>query len=330
MRYLITGAAGFIGSKVGHDLLRDGHEVFCLDSLSDYYSVSLKEARYNSLVEIPLLKDNLQNRSSLYEIVKRIMPDTVIHLGAQAGVRLTLNDNTRYVNSNLVAFSNILTVVIENEIPNFLYASSSSIYGDSAKIPYVESEKLLIPNSFYGGTKLSNEILSRSIIPNSKTKARGLRFFTVYGPWGRPDMVYFRIIANSLTGNKLQINGDGTIQRDFTYIDDASKSVLLLAKQLSQEENGFNDVVNVGGGSPCSIQELISLTENLAGQKITFERSDRNPGDVEKTMADPSYLRSLINFTPMTTLGEGIGKTLNWAKAPGIEENLAAWIDSVI
>ena len=243
---------------------------------------------------------------------------------------MSFAENSRYVESNLIAFSNILTSTIENNIPNFLYASSSSVYGDVAKLPYAESEKELYPNSFYGGTKLANEILAHSIIPNSRTKARGLRFFTVYGPWGRPDMVYFRIIANCVAGKNLHINGDGKIERDFTFIDDASKSVLLLAEDLDKRQIGFNDVVNVGGGSPCSILQLITLCESLSGKKVNYVSRPRDNGDVNKTMADPNYLKNLINFLPETKIDFGISETLNWSKLPEIEGKLGIWIDSVI
>ena len=203
MQYLITGAAGFIGSFLCHKLAKEGNKIIAIDNFSKYYDVGLKKTRVKELLE-PLNVDviNLDITDSLKfdDLVSKSKPNVVINLAAQAGVRLPLNETDKYVNNNLVGFSNVLRSTVNNKVPFFLYASSSSVYGDKAAIPYIEIEQNLHPTSFYGATKLANELLTPTLIQNSSTAARGLRFFTVYGPWGRPDMAYFRMIANVISG----------------------------------------------------------------------------------------------------------------------------------
>ena len=199
MKYLVTGAAGFIGSHLCHKLTTEGNAVIAIDNFSDYYDVNLKKLRVEKLLtplQLKVLSVDISDKNSIDELIVNSKPEVVINLAAQAGVRLPTDQIHKYVNSNLVGFSNVLQSTVSNKIPYFLYASSSSVYGDQAAIPYTESEQKLHPNSFYGATKLANELLTPTLIKNSATIVRGLRFFTVYGPWGRPDMAYFRMIAN--------------------------------------------------------------------------------------------------------------------------------------
>jgi UDP-glucuronate 4-epimerase len=213
-------------------------------------------------------------------------------------------------------------------VPYFLYASSSSVYGNKAAIPYIESEQKLHPTSFYGATKLANELLTPTLVQNSATVARGLRFFTVYGPWGRPDMAYFRMIANIVSGSEFNFFGDGSIERDFTYIDDVVHSVISLIHELQTRKPGFSDVVNLGGGKPLSINYLLKTIENLGGKEILFKRKESNLNDATKTMSDSTYILSLIGSKPSTEIEVGINKTIQWARREDIASNLNKWINN--
>jgi UDP-glucuronate 4-epimerase len=256
-------------------------------------------------------------------------PEVVIHLAAQAGVRLGVSESRKYVESNLVGFSNILISTIEHQIPKFLYASSSSVYGDKAAIPYHESELNLHPNSFYGSTKLANELLAPTLVKNSATIARGLRFFTVYGPWGRPDMAYFRMIANVIVGTDFDFFGDGSIERDFTFISDAVSSVINLTIELDGRKPGFSDVVNLGGGRPLSMNYLLETVGSLTGKTVEFQRLETNKNDAKKTMSDSTYIQELIGSKPNIKLEDGISKTIEWASRNVISKNLDKWVKSV-
>ena len=210
MRILVTGAAGFIGSALCEQLMLANHEVSAIDNFSNYYDVSLKHQRVKELLSplnLEVLDLDICDQSKVEKIVASSNPEVVVHLAAQAGVRLGVSESRKYVDSNLVGFSNVLISTIEKKVPKFLYASSSSVYGDIAKIPYSESETNLHPSSFYGSTKLANELLVPTLVKNSETVARGLRFFTVYGPWGRPDMAYFRMVANAIVGTEFNFFG---------------------------------------------------------------------------------------------------------------------------
>jgi len=253
----------------------------------------------------------------------------VIHLAAQAGVRLGVSESRKYVDSNLVGFSNALISTIEKKVPKFLYASSSSVYGDKAEIPYSESESNLHPSSFYGSTKLANELLVPTLVKNSETVARGLRFFTVYGPWGRPDMAYFRMIANAIVGTEFNFFGDGSIERDFTFINDAVSSVINLTLELESRKSGFSDVVNLGGGRPLSMNYLLEIVGSLTGKEVSFERFETNLNDARKTMSNASYIQKLIGSKPSTKLEDGISMTIDWASRKEISLNLDKWVKSV-
>lgn len=331
MHILVTGAAGFIGSALCKKLKFSGHSITAIDNFSHYYDVTLKLLRVKELLnplDIKVLNLDICDRVAIEKLIKSINPDLVIHLAAQAGVRLKINESHKYVESNLVGFSNILVSTVENHIPQFLYASSSSVYGNQASIPHCESEVNLRPNSFYGGTKLANELLTSTLTSNSETVARGIRFFTVYGPWGRPDMAYFRMLANALVNSKLEIYGDGSIERDFTFIDDAINAIELLINELGINPKGFSDVVNIGGGNPVSINKLIQVIEKISNKRLDFEKYDRNVTDVSKTMADASKLLRLTGYIPKTEIDIGILETIRWASQKNILVNLKKWIES--
>jgi len=332
MKYLITGAAGFIGAHLTSRLAASGHELVAVDNYSDYYSVDLKKARVQHLLQakvVDILQMDLREREEVSELFKRGTYDCVIHLAAQPGVRLAKSEYEKYTSNNLVAFENILSETVAKKVPNFLYASSSSVYGNSKNFPYSESESGIKPVSFYGATKLANEILSTPIVRNSATRARGLRFFTVYGPWGRPDMAYLRIIGNALVNSPFQIFGDGNVTRDFTYIDDAVSAVIELSNELKSKPEGFSDVVNVGGGNPVSLNEMISEIGNQLGISNDFPHQKFHENDVLGTHADISYLKSLVGTYPETLLREGLRNVIEWAKNSNVINNLGPWIQSV-
>lgn len=330
MRAIVTGSSGFIGSALTELLLNSGWNVLGIDSHSDYYSTDLKERRLERLQKyenFEFCKIDVSDFPQINQAIKDFNPLSVFHLAAQAGVRIPTSELQKYVVSNLQGFSSVLQATVLNKVPNFLFASSSSVYGDEAKIPYSENEIKLNPNSFYGATKLSNEILTRSMIPGSNTRARGMRFFTVYGPEGRPDMAYFRIISSLLEGTEFELFGDGSIERDFTYVDDCTKMIQLLEKDLQSKSVGFFDIVNVGGGHPISMIKLIEITSNYIGKTFTFKKGVPNAKDAKQTMANAEYLVSLVKNKPSTPIDEGMAKTVDWAKSlsPGL---LASWVNS--
>ena len=332
MKYLVTGAAGFIGSHLCHKLTTEGNEVIAIDNFSDYYDINLKKLRVEKLLtplQVKVLSVDISDKSAIDELIVSSKPEVVINLAAQAGVRLPTDQIHKYVNSNLVGFSNVLQSTVSNKIPYFLYASSSSVYGDQAAIPYTESEQKLHPNSFYGATKLANELLTPTLIKNSSTIARGLRFFTVYGPWGRPDMAYFRMIANVVSGSEFNFFGDGSVERDFTYIDDAVNSVIELSKELEKKKPGYSDVVNLGGGRPLSMNYLLENINKISKAEVRFNRQSSNANDAKKTMSDSKYIQSLIGSKPETKLEDGINKTYQWALQSDISAQLNNWVKSV-
>lgn len=331
MRGIVTGSSGFIGAELTKKLLSAGWTILGIDSHTDYYSIALKELRNEELhghSNFSFAKIDLVDANALEQIIKKFQPDTVFHLAAQAGVRIPVDGIHRYTESNLTGFSNMLQLSVKHLVPNFIYASSSSVYGDFAQLPYAETEQKLKPTSFYGATKLSNEILTRPLVTGSKTRARGMRFFTVYGPLGRPDMAYFRIISSLISGSKFELYGDGMVERDFTYIDDCVEMIKRLQSELTTRQDGFADVVNVGGGHPVSMKELIRLTTEELGMQLEIKQIDSNPNDAARTMADPKYLQELVGAKPETSLKSGLSKTIEWASTKVSPSQLLEWVNS--
>ncbi len=331
MRGIVTGSSGFIGAALTKKLLSSGWQILGIDNHTDYYSISLKELRKEELqrhINFSFEQIDLANLNALEKSIKKFQPSTVFHLAAQAGVRIKVDGIHKYTESNLAGFSNVLQVTVKHSVPNFIYASSSSVYGDYARLPYKENELELRPSSFYGATKLCNEVLTQPLVVGSKTRARALRFFTVYGPMGRPDMAYFRIISSLISGSKFELYGDGTVERDFTYIDDCVEMITLLESELGTKEAGFADVVNVGGGHPVSINELIRLTTEKLGTRLDLKQVNSNPNDAARTMADASYLQDLVGVKPETSLRIGIGQTIDWASNKVDPSQLLEWVNS--
>ena len=331
MKFLVTGAAGFIGSNLSARLTLSGSEVVGIDNFSPYYSPNLKEYRVNEFLKpnnISIERINLCDLNSTRTVINSFKPDVVIHLAAQPGVRTPLGKSDQYIQNNLVAYSNILQIAIEAEVPNFLYASSSSVYGNSTDFPYKEDNNSIKPISIYGATKLSNEILASAFISGSSTKARGMRFFTVYGPWGRPDMAYFRIIDAALNGSEFIKFGAGDVKRDFTYVDDITSMIESLAHQLITCSAGYSDVVNIGGGNPYSLNDLIEMISTQIDSKIAIAEARSNPNDTNYTSADVTKLISLTGMKPEIDLKSGVEKTIDWARKSGIREQLLGWVNS--
>jgi UDP-glucuronate 4-epimerase len=332
MHILVTGAAGFIGSALCGQLVKLGNQVTAIDNFSNYYDLNLKQARVNELLHphsLDVINLDICDRDGMDKLIKSKCFDAVINLAAQAGVRLSLNETSKYIENNLIGFSNVLLSTVQNKVPILLYASSSSIYGNRSQTPYSESEQNLHPTSFYGATKLANELLTPTLVKGSSTSARGLRFFTIYGPWGRPDMAYFRMIANTISGSEFNFYGDGSIERDFTYVSDAVSSIIGLMDELKSHESGYADVVNVGGGHPVSMNYLLETINLQTNSKVEFNRLAANSNDVMKTMADSTLLKKLIGSYPQIKIEEGVANTIEWAQKPEISANLDRWVKSV-
>lgn len=330
MSVLITGGLGFIGSHLSSKLMSLGEEVYIIDSLTDYYSTDLKLLRRKRLLtSIPnshIDEIDLCDKKALDSIIQKVKPSKVVHLAAQAGVRLPISQLHKYTESNLTGFSNVLQSVVNAGIPDFLYASSSSVYGNSTDLPYREDAKGLAPISFYGATKLSNEILANSAVIGSDTRARGMRFFTVYGPWGRPDMAYFRLAASLLSDYQFHRFGDGLVKRDFTYVDDTIDGITRLGNQLETMPPGYSDVINLGGGNPYSLNDLIGEFEKISGEQIHITNENSALGDVKITIADSTLLENLTGFIPRVSLETGAKLFYEWASSADIKSNLAKWV----
>lgn len=317
-KYIVTGSAGFIGHHLSKDLLSQGHHVLGIDSLDNYYSVELKEhrqAQLKSFSNYEFLKLNLSDSDQINQVVGRFKPVTIFHMAAQAGVRLKDADYSKYVESNLVGFSNIAFAARNHQVPKFIYASSSSVYGNVEASSFSEKLPNLKPISFYGATKLAGEILASSTLMETSTRSRGLRFFTVYGEMGRPDMAYFRILASLINRTPFTVFGDGNDVRDFTYISDVISSIRALDNELGDQAKGFCDVVNIGGGNPRSLNEMIKILEIMNSQPLLRVEGEKLRVDVNKTVADFTYLFELIGMSPIIKLEEGLNKFTNWGKS---------------
>lgn len=333
VRVLVTGAAGFIGSHVLKKLHGLGVDVLGIDNFSPYYSTSYKELRLqkfgihnNSEITHCDISDHQQTKS----LLSKFKPDSIIHLAAQAGVRLSLAESDSYISANITGFQNIIRLSIENNVSDILYASSSSVYGESQVTPYKENSMTLRPKSIYGATKLSNELFAEIHTKSSKLRMRGLRFFTVYGPWGRPDMAYFRIAAAALGQGNFTLFGDGSIKRDFTYIDDVVDNTIALLYDLTKQDENFNDIVNIGGGRPLEMNYLIDLISKEGNHTLEIGKGDENKLDTRITMADNSYLNSILGELNFTDLELGVQNLMKWARDEDITPNLLEWIQSTV
>lgn len=331
MRALVTGSAGFIGSHLTDRLLAEGHDVVGVDCLTDYYAPSLKlqrlghlQERFPSFVQRELDITVANELDSLREHTF----DVIIHLAAQPGVRLAPRDYGLYYTRNLIGTTNILRFATLHGVQRVVFASSSSVYGNECPLPLSERENHLQPVSTYGSTKLATEVLARGSSAVDGLTTRGLRFFTVYGPMGRPDMAYFRLIAAALGQWEFTLAGNGHVRRDFTYVSDTVESICLLTEELFSRPSGFHDIVNVGGGNTRSMLDLILCVEELSGVKLVHQQTDPDERDVAQTEADFAYLQQLIGTKPSIPLEQGLFDAFEWAKRPEVHGELRNWIES--
>jgi UDP-glucuronate 4-epimerase len=318
MKILVTGAAGFIGMHVCQRLLERGEEVIGIDNLNSYYDVSLKEARLKELVKYSnfnFLRLDISDRDAMHSVFEKEKPDLVVHLAAQAGVRYSLTNPHAYADSNLVGFVNILEGCRLVNIKHLVYASSSSVYGGNTKIPFSEEDSVDQPISLYAATKKANELMAYSYSHLYKLPSTGLRFFTVYGPWGRPDMAYFSFTEAILEGRSIDVFNNGQLYRDFTYIDDIVEGVVrVLDKPLTtkSEIDVPHQIFNIGNHEPVALLSFIEILEDSLGKKAIKNFLPMQPGDIHSTYANMKDLEKWIGFKPQTTLIQGIRKFVEW------------------
>ncbi len=314
-RILVTGAVGFIGSYVSVRLAAMGHQVFGCDNFNDYYDPQLKHDRVAALLDpAGVVCDvvELADAAQVDALFARVKPTLVVHLAAQAGVRYSLINPQAYVQSNLVAFGNIIEACRQAKIEHLLYASSSSVYGENAKVPFSEDDITDTPVSLYAATKKANELMAYSYSKLYKFPATGLRFFTVYGPWGRPDMAYFSFTQKLLKGAPIQVFAEGKLTRDFTYIDDIVEGVVRLLFKPSEEGGVPHAVYNIGNDQPVSVLFFIETLEHALGVQAAKEFLPMQPGDVPATHADTRKLQGWVDFAPQTSLATGLERFAQW------------------
>ncbi|MEC2306267.1 MULTISPECIES: GDP-mannose 4,6-dehydratase [Heyndrickxia] len=324
--YLITGAAGFIGYYLSKKLLEQGCRVIGLDNLNDYYDVSLKTTRLEKLKpykDFSFIKADISDKVTLKDIFEEYKPDIVVNLAAQAGVRYSIENPDAYIQSNIIGFYNILEVCRYYRVDHLVYASSSSVYGSNKKVPFEETDFVDHPVSLYAATKKSNELMAHTYSHLYKIPATGLRFFTVYGPMGRPDMAYFGFTNKYFAGEPIRIfnNGDFNhdLYRDFTYIDDIIEGIMRLLSKPPVEVNGApHKVFNIGNNNPEKLMVFINTLEKCLskalGKEVQLEKifEPIKPGDVPATYASTKSLEEAIGFKPNTSIEEGLQKFADW------------------
>ncbi len=325
-RYLITGAAGFIGFHLASRLLQDGHEVVGFDGMTAYYDVRLKEARVDLLRQHPkfqLVTGMLEDRDALAAAADLAKPDVIVHLAAQAGVRYSIEAPRTYVDSNLIGSWNVLDIAKAVGCKHLLMASTSSVYGANESMPFRELDRADEPLSLYAATKKAMEAMAFSQAHLFGLPITMFRFFTVYGPWGRPDMALFKFTDAILNGRPIDVYGQGQMARDFTYVEDLVEAIVRLADVIPNESNravGVDTlskvapfrVVNIAGGTPTPLMEFIDTIEASLGQKAQLNMMEMQPGDVPRTFADPSLLRALTGYTPATSVQDGVAAFARW------------------
>jgi UDP-glucuronate 4-epimerase len=328
---LVTGAAGFIGFHVARRLLRDGHDVIGLDNMNTYYDPVLKEARRAELAKssrLRFVKLDLADRGGMANLFKEFRFPYVIHLAAQAGVRHSLVDPFAYVDANLSGFVTILEGCRHSGCRHLLYASSSSVYGSNTKLPFSVHDNVDHPLSLYAATKKANELMSHAYAHLFRIPMTGLRFFTVYGPWGRPDMAMWIFAKSIFAGEPIALFNNGNMRRDFTYVDDVMESVVRLVKKPPAGDSKFSGklpdpgsssapwrIYNIGNNKSVELLEVVRLLEEAIGKKAKRELLPMQPGDVSATYADVDDLMREVDFRPNTPIAEGIGHFIKWYRS---------------
>ncbi|WP_156294024.1 NAD-dependent epimerase [Serratia oryzae] len=330
MKYLVTGVAGFIGFHVSQKLLELGHVVIGIDNLNDYYDVGLKRSRLDLLSifkNFRFIKLDFSNFSHVNELFSAENFSRVIHLGAQAGVRYSIDNPSVYVSSNLVGHFNILECCRHNKIEHLVYASSSSVYGLNKRTPFRTSDSVDHPASFYAATKKSNELMSHSYSHLYSIPMTGLRFFTVYGPWGRPDMALFKFTDSIFNNRPIDVYNNGMMMRDFTYIDDIVESIIRIVDLVPKKNNYWTvengdasmssapyKIYNIGNSSPINLLDYIDALEKSIGKKSIRNFMPMQSGDVMNTHSDNADLYRDINYSPQVNILEGIPRFVSWYK----------------
>ncbi|MDY8166249.1 NAD-dependent epimerase [Bacillus thuringiensis] len=328
MKILVTGAIGFIGFHLTKRLLAQGINVIGVDSLNDYYDIFLKKDRLKILREnnnFEFHKMDISNKEKLNKIFTDREVNIVINLAAQAGVRYSIDNPDSYINSNLVGFVNILEACRLYNIEHLIYASSSSVYGANTNIPFSTKDSVNHPVSLYAATKKSNELLAHTYSHLFNIPTTGLRFFTVYGPWGRPDMAYYSFTRNIIEENTIKVFNNGDMKRDFTYIDDIVEAMIRLLDNVPIYNGGWDTanpdpsssyapykIYNIGNNNPIKLMDFINVLEKLIGKKARIEFLPLQQGDVKETYADISDLQTDVGFSPSTTIAEGLTQFVNW------------------
>ena len=318
-KVLITGAAGFIGFHLAKRLLSLGATVCGIDNLNDYYDVSLKEARLTILEKEPaftFVRGDLADEAVVTKLFEDFRPDIVVNLAAQAGVRYSIDNPRSYIQSNIVGFFNILEACRHYPVEHLLYASSSSVYGNQEKTPFATTDNVDHPISLYAATKKSDELMAYTYSHLYGIPATGLRFFTVYGPWGRPDMAYFKFTNKIVRGEPIQIYNHGDMLRDFTYVDDIIRGVenMLCNPPKANEFGDRYKVYNIGNNKPEKLMDFIETLEKAIGREAKKEYLPMQPGDVYQTYADVTDLIRDFDFKPSTPISEGLGRFAEWYK----------------
>ncbi|MCP4212111.1 MAG: NAD-dependent epimerase [Halieaceae bacterium] len=328
MQILVTGAAGFIGYHLSEKLLARGNRVMGLDNLNDYYDVSLKEARLERLrrqEHFTFVKADLRDRDALNELFEATRFDAVINLAAQAGVRYSLENPHAYIDSNIIGFTNILECCRHHHIGHLVYASSSSVYGMNGSMPFSVHDNVDHPISLYAATKKANELMAHTYSHLYNIPTTGLRFFTVYGPWGRPDMALFLFTDAILKGKPIKVFNNGEMQRDFTYIDDIVEGIIRVTDKPATPNPDWDSrhpdpgtssapyrLYNIGNNNPVSLMDFIGAIEQAIGKKAEKQLLPMQPGDVAATYADIDALIEAVDYHPRTPIQEGIDNFIEW------------------
>ena len=323
-KFLVTGCAGFIGFHLCHRLLRDGHEVLGLDNLSPFYDEGLKQARLAILREHPglsFVEGDIADRSCVEGLFTSQDFGPVVHLAAQAGIRYSLKNPHLYVQSNLVGFTNLIEAASKRQTPHFVFSSSSSVYGANLKVPFLESDNVDHPISLYAATKKSNELIAHVYAHLYRLPVSGLRFFTVYGPWGRPDMALFKFCKAIFQNEPIDLYNNGHMLRDFTYVDDIVEGVVRVVENPPTAasaccKNADNAspfrILNIGNHQPVELTKLIEVLEEKIGRKAITRSLPMQPGDVPATYADTEALAKEVGYRPNTPIEEGVGRFVDW------------------
>ncbi len=328
MHYFITGTAGFIGFHLARRLLADGHQVTGFDGMTPYYNVKLKQMRHAALAQYPAFKPviaMLEDRAAVEDAMAAAKPDVVIHLAAQAGVRYSLENPQSYLTSNVTGSYNIIELAERHKVKHLMLASTSSIYGANPTVPFRETDRADEPLTIYAATKKSMELMAHAHAHLYKTPTTAFRFFTVYGPWGRPDMALFKFVDLMLNGEPIEIYGEGQMSRDFTYIDDLVEAIVRISHVIPDESNRVADekietlsrqapfrLVNIGGGQPENLMDFVELVEKALGQPAIRKMLPMQKGDVPRTYAAPDLLQALTGYTPSTRLEDGVKAFVDW------------------